>query len=86
MKLIKNLETMITLVGSKVVARRPTNNNLKTTSEDNGDNKATPTSRAPTEVADIDLYQTPVALTPVNRKNKARVMAEPEDTAEVSDI
>jgi hypothetical protein len=35
------------------------------------------TSRAPTKDADIDTYQAPVALTPANRKNKARVTTEP---------
>lgn len=69
---------MITLVGSEVVARRPTDIGRYTTSETDVANKeAMPASRAPTEDADIGTYQPPVALTPVNRKNKARVTAEP---------
>jgi hypothetical protein len=78
MKLIKKLETMIELVESKVVARRPTDIDLETASEE---------GRALTEDVDTDPYQTPVALTPVNRKNKARVMGEPKDAAvESSDV
>ena len=80
---------MIELVGSKVVARRPTNINLRLeiTSEDDDDKMPTLGPRAPTEDADIDPYQTPVALMPANRKINARVMAEPKNTAgELSDI
>ena len=80
---------MIELVGSKVVARRPTDINLRLeiTSEDDDDKMPTLGPRAPTEDADIDPYQTPVALTPGNRKINARVMAEPKNTAEeLSDI
>jgi hypothetical protein len=80
LKLIKKLETMIELDGSNVVARRPTGIDLETASEGNTDDEeATP--RAQTEGVDIEPYQTPVALTPANRKNKTRVMAEPEDTS-----
>ena len=83
MKLIKKLETMIELVGSNVVAQRPTDIDLETTSEGNADEEpATP--RAPLAIEDDKTkpYQTPVALTPAsqNNKNKARVMEEPEDT------
>ena len=72
---------MIELVGSNEVAWRPTGIDLETTSEGDVDEEAT-TPRAPTEDDDTEHYQTPVALTPANRKNKnkARVMAEPEDT------
>ena len=80
MKLITKLETMIELVGSKVVARRPTDIDLETVPQDDA---AMPNlnSRAPTEDVDTDsdIYQTPVALTPANRKNKARLMAEHEE-------
>ena len=44
------------------------------------DEEAMPTPCALTEDVVIDLYQTPVALMPANRRNKATVMAEPEDT------
>lgn len=74
-----------------MVARRPTDIDLKTASEDDANEKEempTPRAQAPTDLedVDIDLYQTPIALTPANRKRKARVMAEPEDKAETSDI
>jgi len=70
---------MLTLVGSEVVVRRPTDIDRESTSEtDAADKEAMPiTSRAPTKDADIDTYQAPVALTPANRKNKARVTTEP---------
>ena len=42
--------------------------------------------RAPTEEVDPEPYQTPVALTPANRKNKARAMAEPEDALSDFDV
>ena len=42
--------------------------------------EAMPTPRALTEDVVIDPYQTPVALMPANRRNKATLMAEPEDT------
>ena len=51
MKLIKKLETMITLVGSEVVAQRPTDIDRYTTSEtetDAADKEAMPISHAPT--------------------------------------
>ena len=75
---------MIELVGSKVVARKPTDINLETASEDDADGEeAIVTPRALTEDVDIDPYRTPVALAPANRKNKARVMedivVEPSD-------
>lgn len=80
LKLIKKLETMIGFDGSNVVARRPTSIDLETASEGNADDEeATP--RAQTEGVDTGPYQTPIALTPANRKNKTRVMAEPEDTS-----
>jgi hypothetical protein len=80
LKLIKKLETMIGFDGSNVVARRPTGTDLETASEGNADDEeATP--RAQTEGVDTGPYQTPIALTPANRKNKTRVMAEPEDTS-----
>jgi hypothetical protein len=79
-----------------LVARRPTRTNLETASElerDAVEEEATTTPRrAPNEDIDTEPYQTPVALTPAYRKNKARVMAEPEDvpsdveTVEGSDI
>ena len=76
---------MIELVGSKVVARKPTDINLETASEDDADGEeAIATPHAPTEDVDIDPYQTPVALAPANQKNKVRVMedivVEPSDT------
>jgi hypothetical protein len=75
---------LIALVGSKAVTRRPTNINLETALEDDSDDKeALPTPRAPTEILDIEPYQTPVALTPANRKNKARAMPEPEESSDV---
>jgi hypothetical protein len=78
MKLIKEiLETMIELVGSKVVTRKPTDIDLDTTSELTEEDDES-RSRTPTEDVDIDNepYQTPVALTPANQKNKTRVLAE----------
>ena len=96
---------MIELVGSEVVARRPTDISVETAFEDDeeampipraltedeeemltpcalteDDEEAMPTPRALTEDVVIDPYQTPVALTPANRRNKATVMAEPQDT------
>lgn len=66
---------MIESVGSKLVARRPTD----IASDDEVAIMSTP--RAPTEDDDNDFYQTPVALTPAIRKRKARViMTAPEDT------
>jgi hypothetical protein len=64
---------MIELFESNVVARRPTDIDLD-------EEAATP--RPPTEYDETEPYQTPVALTPANRnnKNKARAMAEPEET------
>ena len=44
------------------------------------DEEAMPTPCALTEDVVIDPYQTPVALMPANRRNKATLMAEPEDT------
>ena len=80
MKLIKEkLETMIELVGSKVVTRRPT---IATdaSEEDADDEKAMPypgRRGRPTDSEDVEPYQTPVALTPANwKKNKARALAE----------
>ena len=75
---------MIELVGSKVVAQKPTNINLETASEDNADGEeAIVTPRTLTEDVDIDPYWTPVALAPANQNNKARVMedivVEPSD-------
>jgi hypothetical protein len=77
---------MIELVGSKVAARRSSDIDLLS-QDDTDDDEAMPNrdSRAPTEDVDTDPYQTPVALTPANRKNKARVMAEPVESSE-SDI
>ena len=79
---------MIELVGSKVVARRPTDTAFE---DDVDDEEAMTTLRAPIDVAsDTEPYQTPVALTPANRKYNARViMTEPEDSpseVERSDI
>ena len=75
---------MIELVRSKVVAWKSTNINLETASEDDADGEeAIVTPHALTEDVDIDPYRTPVALTPANWKNKARVMedivVEPSD-------
>jgi hypothetical protein len=70
---------MIELVGSKVVARRPTDTAFE---DDVDDEEAMTTLRAPIDVAsDTEPYQTPVALTPANRKYNARViMTESEDS------
>ena len=75
---------MIELVRSKVVAWKSTNINLETASEDDADGEeAIVTPHPLTEDVDIDPYRTPVALTPANWKNKARVMedivVEPSD-------
>ena len=75
---------MIELVGSKVVVRKPTDINLETASEDDADGEeAIVTLCTLNEDVNIDPYQTPVALAPANRKNKARVMedivVEPSD-------
>ena len=72
---------MIELVGPKVVAQRPTNIDLETAPQDDAHYEAMPNlnSHAPTEDVDTDIYQTPVALTPANRKNKARLMVEHEE-------
>jgi len=93
-KLIKEklLETMIELVGSKVVTRRPTDSDInKETEEDTDDEEATPLAYARTlkTTEDVDtepeLYQTPVALTPANwKKTRTRKLVPVE--AESSDI
>jgi hypothetical protein len=76
-KLIKEklLETMIELVGSKVVTRRPTDSDINMeTEEDADDDEATPYARTLKTIEDVDTepepYQTPVALTPANWKKK----------------
>ena len=70
---------MIGLVGSEVVAQRHTDIDLET-APDNSPAYEESTPRTQTEDFDVDPYQTPVALRPADRKNKARVTAELEDT------
>lgn len=77
---------MVELVGSNWVVRRPTDIDLKTASESDTDGALMTIPRAPTEEVDPEPYQTPVALTPANRKNKARAMAEPEDALSDFDV
>lgn len=82
---------MITLVGSNVVTRRPTDSdiNMDTESEEDIDNEdATPCARTPRPTeddVDMESYQTPIALTPANwKKTRTRKLVPVE--AESSDI
>ena len=69
-----------------MVALRPTEFDLDT-EDDAHDEEAIPTPRPPSEDIDIEPYQTPVALTPANRKNRTRAVMERKDTAdELSDV
>ena len=74
------VETLIELVGSKVVTRRPVNASLSASEEDAVDESAPYDSDYildPGPSDEDDIYQTPVALTPANwKKNKARVLAD----------
>jgi hypothetical protein len=76
---------MIELVGSKVVTRKPTDIDLETVSElteedaDDDEGMLRAHKDADSDIDDNDIYQTPVALMPANRKNKAKELAEDTD-------
>jgi hypothetical protein len=92
-KLIKEklLETMIELVGSKVVTRRPTDSDINMETEEDADDKeATPYARTLKTTEDVEtepeFYQTPVALTPANWRKKAKTRKLVPVEVESSDI
>jgi len=75
---------MIQLVGSKVVTRRPStiidlDSEGLSNEEKSSSNEATPRVHGPAgstlSASEDDIYQTPVALTPANWKNKGKIMA-----------
>jgi len=82
-----NLETFIELVGSTVVAQKPTNIDVETGSEEDVANEEETTPRPRALDEDVELYETPVVLTPAVRKSRTRKVIVPDDTeVESSDI
>jgi hypothetical protein len=86
----KLLETLIELVGSKVVSRRPTDSDVYVEDADDEEAGAMPHARTPKTTEDVDTepepYQTPVALTPANwRKGSRTRRLVPAEDVESSD-